>query len=217
MVTFADSGITSWDGLKGKRVLVGPPSGAASNVTIELIKAATGLEPGKDYEAVKMGWGAVQQAFTDRKVDAMMRPGPWPSAPLAQLAAAGKLRILGVPDKVFDQAIAKRAGLDPSRVDPKQMGEGDYVFSGQNADGTVNQIAYVMTLSVSDELDAGLVHDMTKAFFDRYDQAMKAAAWMPNLGINKVVTGLESVGVKIHPGALKYYDAVGIAIPAALR
>ena len=59
MVSFADSGIKSIDDFKGKRILVGPPSGAASNVTIAIIKAASGLEAGKDYEAVKMGWGAV--------------------------------------------------------------------------------------------------------------------------------------------------------------
>lgn len=214
-VTFADSGITSWDDLKGKKVLVGPPSGAASANSIAMIEASAGLKAGEDYEAVKMGWGAVQQAFTDRKVDAMMRPGPWPSAALAQLQAAGEIRVMGLPAAVLDSPIAKRTGFGGLEVEVASMGEGNFVYENE-ADGKVNLIAYKMILSVNESMDDALVYNMTKAFFESYDEAMKSAAWMPGLGIDKVVTGLEEVEMKLHPGAIKYYKETGIELPDAL-
>lgn len=41
-MTYADSGIESWDDIKGKRVFVGPPAGSAASQSIEMIEAITG-------------------------------------------------------------------------------------------------------------------------------------------------------------------------------
>ncbi|MEM9602461.1 MAG: TAXI family TRAP transporter solute-binding subunit [Pseudomonadota bacterium] len=213
-VTFSDSGIENFDDFKGKKVLVGPPSGAASNNSIAMIEAAAGLKAGDDYEAVKMGWGAVNQAFTDRKVDVLMRPGPWPSAPLMQLQAAGEVRVLGLPASVISGPVSKRTGFGGYEVAVSDMGEGNFVFSGEGTgDGNVNLIAYKMMLTVNESMDEELVYGMTKAFFDRYDDAMKSAAWMPGLNIKRVITGLEEVEMKLHPGAIRYYQEAGFSLP----
>lgn len=211
-VTFADSGIEKWEDIKGKKVLVGPPSGAASNNSIAMIEAATGYKAGEDYIAVKMGWGAVQQEFTDRKVDVLMRPGPWPNALLTQLQASGEIRILGLPEKVMSSPVAKRPGFGALQVATSDIGEGKYSFAHNDGD-QINLIAYKMMLLVSEDMDDELVYGMTKAFFEDYDEAMKSAAWMPGLGINKVITGLDAADMKLHPGAVKYYKEAGIELP----
>ncbi|MEM7212756.1 MAG: TAXI family TRAP transporter solute-binding subunit [Pseudomonadota bacterium] len=211
-VTFADSGINSLADIKGKKVLVGPPSGAASVNSMAILKAATGYEGGKDYEAIKMGWGAVQQAFIDKKVDVIVRPGPWPNALFSQLVSSGDLRVFGMSETLSK---VKRAGLKPAKVATSLLGKG-FVFTNESG-GEVSQMSYMMSFNVNKDMTDEMAYNVTKAFFDRYDHAMKAAAWMPGLEINKVVTGLESVGGKIHPGALRYYDEAGIAVPASLR
>ncbi|MEZ5477117.1 MAG: TAXI family TRAP transporter solute-binding subunit [Thiolinea sp.] len=55
-VVWANSGIESWADIKGKKVYIGPPAGAANAQIKTLIKAASGYEEGTDYEGVKAPW-----------------------------------------------------------------------------------------------------------------------------------------------------------------
>ena len=213
-ISFADSGVESLEDFKGKKVHVGPPSGSASVNSIGIIKAATGFEAGKDYEAVKMGWGAVQQSFTDRKVDVMMRSGPWPNALFSQLVSSGDLRVFGMPEAIANSQPATKAGQKLVKVPTESLGEG-FTFTNE-IDGQVNQVSYMMSLNVHKSMSDDQAYALTKAFFERYDSAMKAAAWMEAMGINKVVSGLEKVGGKLHPGAIRYYKEAGVEIPESL-
>lgn len=45
-MTYENSGIETWEDLRGKRVFVGPPAGSFSGQTIGLIEAITGMKPG---------------------------------------------------------------------------------------------------------------------------------------------------------------------------
>jgi len=73
-VTLADSGIESWEDIKGKTVFTGPPAGSASATSEALIKIITGFEPEKDYKAVRLSWGEGYTALADGKIDMMVRP-----------------------------------------------------------------------------------------------------------------------------------------------
>lgn len=216
LITYADSGIQSLADIKGKKVLVGPPSGAASANAIKIIAAETGYKPNEDYEAVKMGWGAVSTAFTDRKVDLLVRPATWPSAIYTQLQASGEIRIIGGTDKLKQSKLAKAKGMEVISVPTSQLGEGNYTFNN-STDGHVDVLAYKMVAAVNKNLDEETVYQITKAFFTDYDEAMKAAAWMPALKIDQVTIGLKAAGIPIHPGALRYYQEAGIGIPAELH
>lgn len=57
-LTHADSDIEKWEDIRGKRVFLGPPAGSVSGQTTSLIKAITGMEANKDYEAIKLAWSA---------------------------------------------------------------------------------------------------------------------------------------------------------------
>ena len=56
-IVWADSGIETWDDMKGKRIFIGPPAGAANQQITTLIRLASGgFEPDKDYTPVRLGW-----------------------------------------------------------------------------------------------------------------------------------------------------------------
>ena len=73
VITYADSGIESWEDLRGKRVFVGPPAGSFSAQTMKLIETVTGMKANEDYEAIRLAWGAANQAFEDGKFDLKAR------------------------------------------------------------------------------------------------------------------------------------------------
>ena len=104
LITFADSGIENWADLKGKRVFIGAPGAGAAIQAQQLINLSVGLKPKEDYEPVVLNWGAGVQALLDGKVDAILRPGPAPAPYMNRLTAAGKVRLIGVPQDVADSA-----------------------------------------------------------------------------------------------------------------
>lgn len=69
VITNADSGITKYEDFKGKKLFLGPPGGGATVTMVNLVKAITGYEQGKDYELVRLGWEAALQAVQDDRLD----------------------------------------------------------------------------------------------------------------------------------------------------
>lgn len=62
-IVFQDSGIATWQDMKGKKIFTGPPSGTAAVNTRTMIEAVTGFKAGEDYEEVLLDWAAAQQAM----------------------------------------------------------------------------------------------------------------------------------------------------------
>ena len=63
------------------------------------------------------------------------------------------------------------------------------------------------------DMDDVTAYALTKTYWSQKSELGKSAAWW------NAVSGdmLENVYGKLHPGALKYYDEVGIKVPDALR
>ena len=74
---YEDSGIRKMSDLKGKRVFLGPPAAVQRVVAGGFARAISGLEPGKDYEVVKLGFSPAMQAFPgppDRRSGGLRQP-----------------------------------------------------------------------------------------------------------------------------------------------
>ncbi len=82
-------------------MFIGPPAGSFSAQTMALIEATTGMKPNEDYEAIRLAWGAANQAFEDGKFDAFLRSGTIGSAAIDQLGSATPFRLIGIPDEVI--------------------------------------------------------------------------------------------------------------------
>lgn len=117
IVAYADSGIASLADLKGRKVFLGPPGGAATTVMIDAVKAATGLTPGADYELSKLDWTSGAQAFQDRQIDVYATPTVAPSSSITRFALLNDVRILGFDRKDFESEGLKKVQALPGRTE----------------------------------------------------------------------------------------------------
>ena len=211
-MTYADSGIEKWEDIKGKRVFVGPPAGSASAQSIALIEAITGYKANEDYEAIKLAWGAANQAFEDGKFDLFMRSGTMGSAAIDQFGAANKFRLLGVPEDVLDtpgwakylETPGYAADVLPAGTYNNQINNGDDILAS----------AYVMFLSVNKDMDEQTAYDLTKAMFENLDDAHAVNQGLRPLTLENAFT---SLAAPLHPGAVRYFEEQGVQVPAELR
>ena len=206
--TYADSGVEKWEDMKGKKVLTGPPGGAATLFSESVIKTMTGFEPGEDYEAVHVGWGAFAQTVRDRRVDVALYPAPVGSAIIEQLGAASEFRILPMPDSVFEFPRMREIVSAPGRgVGVLPAGS----YEAQVNGGTDMRLPlYAHFQGVSKDLDADVVYAVTKAFWDNLDEVH---ATSPQVADISPETALNGLNVPLHAGALRYYREAGFDIP----
>lgn len=211
-LTYVDSGIESWEDIKGKRVFVGPPAGSAASQSIEMIEAITGYKANEDYEAIKLAWGAANQAFEDGKFDVFMRTGTIGSAAIDQFGSATKFNILSVPqDTLGSDAWSKYLSVPGRAADV--LPAGTYQNQGNN-DEDVMASAFVMFVSVNKDMDEQIAYDLTKAMFENLDDAHSVSQGLAPLTLENAFVSLNAL---LHPGAIRYFEEKGVEIPANLR
>lgn len=220
-IVFEDSGISNWEDLKGKRIFTGPPSGTAAVNTRTMLEAATGFKAGEDYEEVILDWAAAQQAMLDRKFDVFMLPAAEPDALVQQLASAGGIRILGVPESAYSSAEwqekVKKTGTTEG-LHGTDSYESGVSYVNADADGNLHLMAFTFGIMVNEAMPEEQAYGITKAILDNMDRIETTAAFMSNLRLREYFVGLaETPDLKLHPGAIRAYDEAGIEVPEALR
>ena len=212
VIVAADSDIQTWEDLRGKRIFIGPPAGSFGGQTQALIKAITGMENEKDYEGIKLAWGAANQAWEDGKFDVFMRPGTMGSAAVDQFGSAKPFRLLGIPETVLGTP-AWDTYLETPGYAADTMPAGTYQNQSNN-DQDLFVSAYVMFVSVNKDMDEQTAYDLTKAMFENLDDAHSVNAGLTPLTLDNAFV---SLAAPLHPGALRYFDEVGATVPEHLR
>ncbi len=210
-VTLAGSGIETWEDLKGKTVFTGPPAGSASATSEALIKIITGYEAGTDYTAVRLSWGEGYAALADNKIDMMVRPAEIGSSKIEQFGLSGEFRVLSIPQEVVGseamQALFGRPGRGMLQFDGG-------VYKGQLTSGGITALGFTQFVGTHSGVADDVVYKATKAFWENLDDVHATAFFLKEVTPE---TAFTSVNVPLHPGAAKYYEEAGIAIPEALR
>lgn len=213
-ITYADSGINSLKDIKGKKVFLGPPGGGAWNAAYTWVKNATGLDAkAGDYESVKASWSSAFQGFQDRQFDVYVNGGIAPFPQVEQLALTNDIRLLGLTKDAFDAnpeaaGFAKKPGREIGVISKSAYAkgvemEGDLYTAG----ATVGIIT--ATKQSDDE-----VYAVTKAFWDNIEAARATSPWLSDITMEYAV---HNGGMKLHPGAQRYYEERGVAIPDGSR
>ncbi|MDX2422720.1 MAG: TAXI family TRAP transporter solute-binding subunit [Amphritea sp.] len=201
-ITWADDNIKNWTDAAGKRVYIGPPAGAA-NRQIITYAAKGGLEQGS-YEAIKAPWGSAKQSFQDGQFDVYIGIFGIGSQSLAELSLSRDIRLLSLSDgqQTPPEDIGMQLATIPPNTYPGQVNETP-VFAWQSV------MSMVVTKSLADEI----AYKLTKTYFERRSDAAKTNAMLSQLPTTDHFAGLN---VPLHPGAVRYYQEAGIAIPAKL-
>ncbi|GAA0336923.1 TAXI family TRAP transporter solute-binding subunit [Bacillus carboniphilus] len=194
IVTKADSGITSVEDLKGKKVSVGAP-GSGTYVNAEQILEVHGMTM-DDIDAQNLDFGESTGGIQDGNIDAAFITSGTPTGAVEGLSATTDIAIVPVAEDKIDELIAKYPYYAKDVI-----AEGTY---GLGSD--VTTVAVLAMLAVSDELSEDVVYDITKAIFENVDKISHAKGAF----ITKE-SALDGLGIDLHPGAKKYFDEEGIS------
>lgn len=213
-LTYADSGIESPADFAGKKIFLGPPGGGAYVAAARTVKFMTGLEPEKDFDPVNASWSSAAQGFQDRQFDVMTSVGIAPFPLIEQMALTSELRVIGLTKEEFEANEAFVNFIETT--DGEEIG---IIPAGIYGDGVVNAedtytLAATVGVTARADLDEDLVYRITKAFWEGAETAQETHPWLGDLTMEVAVS---DQGMQLHPGALKYYEEIGIDIPEGSR
>lgn len=211
VVTF-DPSIQNLSDLAGKRVNIGTPGGSNAQYA-EAAFTAVGiwdtlrLERQADRDAVSL--------MQDGQIDAMTVIGPAPFPPIQEAAAApGRtLNFVSVAEAIAGDVFSLQPGMSPISFPANVYGAGlpsdEYVGFGH--------IVYFVT---SEQVPDCVMYDLMTELLseeggtflsDGYAPVGTALTRLPGFG------PVENAGVKLHPGAVLYWEERGETIPDSIR
>lgn len=192
IVTIGKSGITSIEDLKGKKVSVGAP-GSGTFINAQQILELHGIDIEKDIDAQYLDFGESAGGIQDGNIDAAFITAGTPTGAVEELKASAEVVILPMDEAKIDELVAKYPYYAKDVIE-----EGTY---GLKED--VTTVAVMAMLVVSRDLPEDVVYDMTKALYENTDKIAHDKAKFID-----AKTGLDGVGIEVHPGAQKYFDEV---------
>lgn len=188
------TGVTTVEGMKGKRIAVGAP-GSASEVTADRILEAAGLDPQKDIQRLQLGVAEIVDALKDGTVDAGFWSGGLPTGAIVDLASTGDLVLIDTAQ--YADAMAEKYGDFYSAGD---IPAGTY----EGQDKASPNVVSPNILVVRKDMDKSLQEDITKAIFDNKEQLITVHPAAKELD---PATAGKIDFIETCPGAKAFYDS----------
>lgn len=211
-IVWADSGINSWADAKGKRVFIGPAGGAANDIFIGLAQIAGGIKVDEDFEPVRAPWAASSQSFQDGQFDVLIASAAIGQKSLMELSLQRPIRLLGVDPAIADSD-GYRTYLKNLSLMKAVIPAGTY--PGQvNSDQDVITAQTVLMIGVTKDFSEEDAYKITRAYWQNLDDMKAENALLKPIDASDPFAGLNA---PLHPGAIRYYEEAGIAVPAELK
>ncbi|MFK8081678.1 MAG: TAXI family TRAP transporter solute-binding subunit [Granulosicoccus sp.] len=189
-VMSADSGITDFAGMEGKKILLGKGSFGATEGAKYL--ALFGLEGKVELAEVELS-NAVA-ALKNGQIDGFVTAGSYPAPNVIEAAASTGVFVISLSDDQITQS--KRSKL----VIPA----GTYAGQEKDVSTTSLPVAAFTTTSMSDDT----AYALTKTYWEAKESMGDTAPWWN--GVDKSL--MANITGKIHPGAIRYYEEAGFAL-----
>ena len=192
--------------LKGSTAGMGKQnSGTIGSNTVLL--SGLGVDIESDFDLVYAGYGPTADALANGQAVAAGLPSGPPTGAITKLMATNEGEFT-----ILDVTAEELAAMDGGRNlwVPYTIAAGTY--PGQ--DKEVKTIAQPNFLAVNASVDDEHVYLLTKTMYENlpFLQAIHPAT--KAMAVEKALAGLP---VPLHPGAQRYYEEVGLEIPAALK
>ena len=198
VVARADSGIKTFDDLKGKRVNIGNP-GSGQRGTMEVLMKAKGWEASDFALASELKSSEQSSALCDNKIDAMVFTVGHPSGSIKEATTSCDTVLVEVSGPVVDKLIADNAYYRTAVI-PGGMYRGN--------DGDVKTFGVGATIVSSAGVPANAVYEVAKAVFENFDDFKKLHPAFANLDKKQMIT--DGLSAPLHAGAMKYYKEAGL-------
>ncbi|SDD56065.1 TAXI family TRAP transporter solute-binding subunit [Ruegeria marina] len=189
------SGVKDLASLEGKTILLGKGSFGATEgekylKLFDLIDKVTlaDAELSNANDALKNG-----------QIDGFVTAGSWPAPNVIEAAASTGVTVLSLSDEQIAQTGRTKLVIPAG------------TYAGQDAEITTTSlpVAAFTTTKMTDEV----AYELTKTFWEERARMSEVAPWWA--GVDPAL--METVEVKFHPGAIRYYDEAGIALSDAQK
>lgn len=193
----SDSGIKSIADLKGKRVITGP-SGAGFQMFIEPILKAHGVAWDDITSLNATQSGSVDQ-LGDGSADAAFLGGAVPTGSITQ--ATSTFDVTFIP---FDEEVRQTLINDYAFFHPFSIPAGTY--KGMEADFQGLNVGSMHVITAQAQPD-DLIYEVTKTMWENREEI--AGKHPAGKALNEKNIARDT-GVEYHPGAIKFYQEVGV-------
>lgn len=192
-----DSGIKTFDDLKGKRVNIGDP-GSGTRATMSVIMAEKGWT-NRDYKvASELKPAEMSSAMCDNNLDAVTYNVGHPNGALKEAAASCSVHLVPVTGEAIDKLVADHSYYAKATI-PGGLYKG--------SDDPVDTFGVYATLVASADTDADKVYAVTKAVFDNFDRFKRLHPAFANLKQEEMIKN--ALSAPLHEGAERYYKEKG--------
>ena len=206
LVASGDSGLAAIHDLRGKRVDIGLPGSGARQNAIDVLDAA-GIEWEKDIEVHEEKLDDRIKMLMHGRVDAFFHTVGHPSQDIKSATfLVGGIRF--IPPVNIEQILSENPYYSKSFI-PIEL----YPFAINKED--VETIGVKATFLTSAKVPDDIVYAVTKAVFDDlellgyYSHVLKRTVRKENM--------LDGLTAPIHPGALRFYQEIGLQVPPSSR
>lgn len=161
-----------------------------------------------DYDLVYMGYGPSADALQNGQIAGMSTPAGAPAGAVSRAFASmgDDITLLSFTD---DQIMAANGAFEDLWVSYTIAGG---TYPGVDAD--IVTIAQPNFLAVRDDVPEETIYQITKTMYENlaFLQAIHPATG--DMSLDVAIAGLP---LPLHPGAIRYYEEVGLTIPDRLR
>ncbi len=197
VVARADSGITTFDDLKGKRVNVGNP-GSGQRGTMEVVMGMKewGMQ---DFElATELKAAEQSAALCDNQIDAMVYTVGHPSGSIQEATTACDSVLVSVEGAGIDRLVDENTFYRKATIKG-----GTYRGNPDDVSTFGVGATLVTSANVSDEA----VYTLVSSVFENFDDFKKLHPAFANLTPEEMIK--DGLSAPLHPGAEKYYQEKG--------
>jgi len=197
VVARADSGIKTFNDLKGKRVNIGNP-GSGQRGTMEVLMDAMGWTT-KDFAlATELKASEQSAALCDNQIDAMVYTVGHPSGSIQEATTSCDSVLVNVEGPAVDKLVKENSFYRYATI-PGGM------YRGNPND--VHTFGVGATLVTSADVSEKAVYTVVKAVFDNFDAFKKLHPAFAHLKPEEMIK--DGLSAPLHPGAIKYYRERG--------
>ena len=193
-----DSGINSFEGLKGKRVNIGNP-GSGQRATMEVVMEAFGMKASDFSLASELKGSEMAAAICDNKIDAMIYTIGHPAAAIKEATTSCSVKLVNVSGAPIDKLVNDN---DYYRVAVIPGG----MYTGNPKDTTTFGVG--ATFVTSTDVPNNVAYIVAKATMTNIETFRKLHPAFANLDPKTMVS--DGLSAPLHPGAVKAYKELGL-------
>jgi TRAP transporter TAXI family solute receptor len=197
VVARADSGIETFDDLKGKRVNLGNP-GSGARATFEVVMDKMGWSADDFALAAELKSAEQAAALCDNKIDAIVFTVGHPAGTIKEATTSCESKLITVDNDVIRKLVDDNAFYAMATI-PGGM------YTGTDEDTTTFGVG--ATFVSSTKTSPEVIYEVTKAVFENFDRFKKMHPAFANLNEADMIKN--NLSAPLHDGAVKYYKERG--------